>query len=89
MSLALEKVDGPECPSCGCADSRVLKLTVRWGEPSTKRSCCHCGRVWTEIAPVQPQAPKPKKTKAPSDQELVGQAVLRQIKRMLKEGNAP
>lgn len=48
--LMLERVTGPECPTCGCSDSELLTKASWWGQPSERRRCAHCGKVFTATA---------------------------------------
>lgn len=60
MMFALSRCTGPECPRCGCAETKEIDRRVRRGwrrerdelievEATTiRRRCCHCGTVWTE-----------------------------------------
>lgn len=44
----LGRVDGPECPTCGCRDSAELAAAVSlWGNPSSRRRCRHCATEWS------------------------------------------
>lgn len=47
----LERVEGPECPMCGCRDSAELGDGVSlWGKIATRRRCRHCATEWSESA---------------------------------------
>jgi len=41
----LERVHGPECPRCGCEDSRVVHAGKRWGRERQRRQCQACGGI--------------------------------------------
>ncbi len=45
--MQLKKITGPECPRCGCQDASEVRQVVRWGQPSQRRQCRHCGYTWT------------------------------------------
>ena len=69
----LEFVDGPECPTCGCRDSTLVRATTHWGERAERRQCRHCGRTWTytpdaagESEEAKPSPPHPL-TPSPPD----------------------
>jgi predicted RNA-binding Zn-ribbon protein involved in translation (DUF1610 family) len=49
--MAFLKVEGPACPTCGCLASAIIKRATRWGAPSTRRQCDHCGRVFSYMDP--------------------------------------
>lgn len=61
------RIDGPECPRCGCPDSEILKAGgKRWfGVTSDLRGCNHCGKTFSapheapelEPDPVLPAEP--------------------------------
>ena len=51
MTPSLDRVDGAECPGCGCRDSAIVKAGSRWGKPFTRRTCNHCGRLFSATAP--------------------------------------
>lgn len=50
--------DELECPACGCNETEIVKLVVRWGQPSERRECCHCGKGFTVPAPPTEELPK-------------------------------
>ncbi|MFH1268668.1 MAG: hypothetical protein ABIK89_23325 [Planctomycetota bacterium] len=56
--MRLDKVNGPECPACGCEDGEVLELSTWFGQPRERRRCNHCGRIW--LANVEPPAEIPQ-----------------------------
>ena len=39
--------DDPECPACGCRQSKLVCRLTRWGIAYTQRRCAHCGKVFT------------------------------------------
>jgi transposase-like protein len=43
----LNKCDGPECPYCGCNDTKKAEFLGRWGLSLTKWQCNHCGSTFT------------------------------------------
>ena len=43
----LDKVDGPDCPGCGCRDTQLLQKVTDWGDPAERRRCNHCGKKFT------------------------------------------
>ena len=45
--MTMKRVDGPECPGCGCGASEVLDSRLRFGEQWEKRQCGACGRVFS------------------------------------------
>ncbi|UCG33288.1 MAG: hypothetical protein JSU68_01405 [Phycisphaerales bacterium] len=52
--MAFQRVDGPECPDCGCQDSTRLSEASKWGKKAHWRECRHCRRRW--IAQSQAEA---------------------------------
>lgn len=48
MSL-LTRSNGPECPSCGCADCRILREAKpgAWFQAAGQARCNHCRRVFS------------------------------------------
>lgn len=45
--MKLERVEGPECPHCGCMDQAVLSRS-RWnGRYTERRGCRHCGHIFS------------------------------------------
>ena len=65
----MRMASGPECPRCGCKDSRVERVRARWGGKSaSRRICSHCSRAWTSteaeerdaarLEPEKPAGPK-------------------------------
>ena len=59
--MQLERLTGPECAKCGCADARVIGTGTRWGQPTTRRRCNHCGWTWSsnDPPPDHPVTPSP------------------------------
>ncbi|MBE3132299.1 MAG: hypothetical protein IMZ55_02415 [Acidobacteria bacterium] len=53
----LQKLDGPECPRCGCADARLVRVERRWGKRSEILRCQHCGETFTPIEPQEDPRP--------------------------------
>lgn len=46
--MLLERINGPECPTCGCRDGETLRAHgALWGEQRPRRRCNHCGRTFT------------------------------------------
>lgn len=44
----LTRVDGPECPRCGCTDSEIVRWQRGWsGRRQARRRCRHCGAVFS------------------------------------------
>ncbi|NQU20377.1 MAG: hypothetical protein HQ567_03775 [Candidatus Nealsonbacteria bacterium] len=56
MLLSLTRLDGPDCPKCGCADSTVIATTTRRGrrvegyfgqrKQCDRVRCNFCGKIW-------------------------------------------
>lgn len=44
--MTLQKINGPECPRCGCRDSRPVSEARRWGR-GQRRRCAYCNHTWT------------------------------------------
>jgi uncharacterized Zn finger protein len=86
MSENLPKITGPECPICGCEDSEVVKTTVRWGQPTTRRACANCGQVWTVAIARPQQASATPPRKGQSDEQKLGAIILRQFQRTIQGG---
>lgn len=55
-------VEGPECPGCGCRDSRIVRLSQWFGKPREYRACQHCGRGFTVTRGKQPEPTAPPPT---------------------------
>ena len=43
------RVDGPECPECGCRESVVVGRSGWWGRPSTRRRCGFCAVEFSAV----------------------------------------
>ena len=65
----LDRVEGPECPGCGCRASTIVRRFTSWGvdpdddsrlgeRPFARRVCDYCGRSFT--APLDPSEPAAK-----------------------------
>ncbi len=50
---SLQRVEGPECPRCGCEDTELLEEVTRWGKRSERRQCNHCGKVFYADLPPE------------------------------------
>lgn len=66
--MRLERVEGPECPRCGCRDTA--------GTASGLRLCLHCGKRFSKGAgsdPARPRSPDQKLRPGvePAPQKLV------------------
>ena len=53
----LHKAAGPECPGCGCQDSRVVGRVLSGGVLCASRVCTHCGNQWSSSASGQDHRP--------------------------------
>ena len=42
----LAKIDGAECPECGCTESEMIRDLDHWGTRSEERRCGHCSNVF-------------------------------------------
>ena len=42
----LERLIGPECPRCGCCDSRIVSSGTWWGSERQRRQCKNCGKLF-------------------------------------------
>lgn len=58
MTFRLSKVEGPECPGCGCCDSVVVERSTWFGKPQESRRCTNCGKKFNAPAPPVPNAPR-------------------------------
>ncbi len=56
----LEKVEGPECPKCGCQASGVIALYRHWNVPHERRRCDHCAAIFS--VPADPSVSGPLDT---------------------------
>jgi len=54
--MMLRRVEGPECPRCGCQDAEVVGRSARWGQVHERRQCSHCGRTWLTAVEEEPSA---------------------------------
>ena len=52
--MNLRRVQGPECPKCGCADAEVIQRSERWGHVYERRRCLYCKHRW--FVTVEPKA---------------------------------
>jgi hypothetical protein len=42
----MKRVDGHECPACGCADTDVIRTYPRGDAKVSRCICNHCSRVF-------------------------------------------
>jgi transcriptional regulator NrdR family protein len=68
MSQPLEKVEGPECPDCGCPDSDVIREGTRWGQTVQRRQCAACGTEFTAMTRKPKPAASKRKQATPEEQ---------------------
>lgn len=54
--VPMRRVEGPECPGCGCPDSEVQKRWTWFEHLYERRRCAHCGREFTVSAGAAPPA---------------------------------
>jgi transposase-like protein len=55
---SLQRITGPECPRCGCADSQRIQAFERWGRAHERRRCEHCHHIFNAaIQEEQLEAP--------------------------------
>ena len=66
----LIKVEGPECPDCGCADSRVVRTVGGFYGKRQWRECLACGRAFA--APVPKKRPEGSPHDENRDQGIKG-----------------
>lgn len=58
--MTLERCNDPECPKCGCNQSRVVADDSRWGQPRQRRACGACGFEWNSVVkPAETKKHKP------------------------------
>lgn len=52
--LFLHRVEGAECPRCGCAQSTPAGRAMKWGQEWERRECAHCGTRFTAAPAERP-----------------------------------
>jgi len=76
--MTLQRVQGPDCPECGCQDAEVVDRGTRWGQPHERRQCNHCGRTWyaaVEQSAVSDQPSAEAESNDEADQLVVYRSV--------------
>ncbi len=81
MTIGLFRIDGPECPSCGCAHAELVRVSKTWGGKRQRRLRCeHCGMEWFSRIEEEPR-PVQEPAKAPEDSLSDGRGVVFQVVR--------
>lgn len=57
------RVDGPECPRCGCQDSESGPHFDRWGRQAMRRRCRNCGKEWVDRLRASSRVAGPHQTR--------------------------
>lgn len=81
--MNLRKIQGPNCPKCGCNASTVVRLSTQWGKTIEHRACDYCLHVYCAPAADGPadgravDPPAPSLQPPASDDSGVAYPILR------------
>lgn len=71
MSPTLQRVQGPECPKCGCRASLRIREYESWGKPWETRRCDYCFKTWNAEV-ISSSAAATYERKGPADKPADG-----------------